>query len=223
MSDHVCGSTATSTGEPCQTPVSEPGETCWRESHIAGSLDHLTTKQRRFVEEYTGTNLGNATQAAIEAGYSEKTASQLGYQLLQHPSVSEAVERRLDERAMEANEVIARLADMGRADMEDFVELKSGSEWELDLEKAQELGLLHLVKEISYDSNGLPKIKLHDAKDALKQLGKLHGLFVEKVEHSGEIDTGGDVHVYLPENGREDLPEAVRSRMAGARGNGANP
>lgn len=36
--------------------------------------DKLTTKQRRFVEAYDG----NATQAAIAAGYSQKIARQMG-------------------------------------------------------------------------------------------------------------------------------------------------
>jgi phage terminase small subunit len=45
----------------------------------------LTPKQRRFVQEYLVDLC--ATQAAIRAGYSAKTATELGYQLLQHPSV----------------------------------------------------------------------------------------------------------------------------------------
>ena len=49
----------------------------------------LTDKQKRFVEEYL-VDL-NATQAAIRAGYSEKTAEQQAYQLLQKTSVSEAI------------------------------------------------------------------------------------------------------------------------------------
>lgn len=49
----------------------------------------LTDKQRRFAEEYL-VDL-NATQAAIRAGYSEATASEQGYQLLQNTSVSAAI------------------------------------------------------------------------------------------------------------------------------------
>ena len=49
----------------------------------------MTPKQHRFVDEYL-VDL-NATQAAIRAGYSEKTAEQQGYQLLQKTSVSEAI------------------------------------------------------------------------------------------------------------------------------------
>ena len=45
----------------------------------------LTAKQQRFCDEYL-IDL-NATQAAIRAGYSPKTAEQLAYQLLQKTSV----------------------------------------------------------------------------------------------------------------------------------------
>jgi len=219
VSDQVCGSKATASGKPCQTPVTEPGETCWRDSHIAGSLAHLTPKQRRFVEEYTGPNLGNATQSAIAAGYSEKTAHVIGHENLSKPKIAEAVENRLDQRAMAANEILARLADMARADMANFIEIRGGGGWTLDLEKAKAAGLLHLVREVSYDSNGQPQIKLHDAKDALKQLGKVHKLFVDKVEHSGEIDTGGVLMVpgpMPPERWRR-----LSKREPAHRGNGA--
>jgi phage terminase small subunit len=51
----------------------------------------LTAKQQRFIEEYL-IDL-NATQAAIRAGYSEKTAMEQGYQLLQKTSVKAEIER----------------------------------------------------------------------------------------------------------------------------------
>lgn len=49
----------------------------------------LTAQQRRFVAEYLKD--GNATQAAIRAGYSKKSAEQIGYQLLQKTSVAQAI------------------------------------------------------------------------------------------------------------------------------------
>lgn len=52
-------------------------------------MSGLNPKQQRFVAEYLTDS--NATQAAIRAGYSAKTAEQIGYQLLQKPSVREAV------------------------------------------------------------------------------------------------------------------------------------
>lgn len=51
--------------------------------------DGLTAPQRSFVAEYLKDN--NATQAAIRAGYSKKTAEQIGYQLLQKTSVAQAI------------------------------------------------------------------------------------------------------------------------------------
>ncbi len=49
----------------------------------------MTPKQERFVAEYL-TDL-NATQAAIRAGYSEKTAYSIGQENLKKPEVAEAV------------------------------------------------------------------------------------------------------------------------------------
>lgn len=51
--------------------------------------DGLTDQQRLFVAEYLKDH--NATQAAIRAGYSKKTAEQIGYQLLQKTSVAQAI------------------------------------------------------------------------------------------------------------------------------------
>lgn len=51
--------------------------------------DGLTAQQRLFVAEYLKDN--NATQAAIRAGYSKKTAEQIGYQLLQKTSVAQGI------------------------------------------------------------------------------------------------------------------------------------
>ena len=57
----------------------------------------LTTKQELFCLEYL-IDL-NATKAAIRAGYSAKTAEQMGYQLLQKTSVSAVIQRQQEQRA----------------------------------------------------------------------------------------------------------------------------
>ncbi|PJL44737.1 terminase small subunit [Stenotrophomonas maltophilia] len=49
----------------------------------------LTPKQQRFVQEYLQDH--NGTQAAIRAGYSEKTAKQQGSRLLTEPRIQAAV------------------------------------------------------------------------------------------------------------------------------------
>ena len=52
-------------------------------------MSQLTEKQKKFVEEYL-IDL-NATQAAIRAGYSVDTASQIGYENLRKPEIVEAI------------------------------------------------------------------------------------------------------------------------------------
>ena len=54
------------------------------------SGDKLTTKQRRFVDAYDG----NATQAAIAAGYSEKTAPFIGAENLKKPKILAEIKAR---------------------------------------------------------------------------------------------------------------------------------
>lgn len=49
----------------------------------------MTPKQERFVQEYL-IDL-NATQAAIRAGYSEKTASAIGHENLSKPEIAESI------------------------------------------------------------------------------------------------------------------------------------
>lgn len=53
----------------------------------------MTNKQKAFIDQYYKHR--NATRSAIEAGYSEKTARQLGYSLLNKPKVRKAIEEKL--------------------------------------------------------------------------------------------------------------------------------
>ena len=56
----------------------------------------LTAKQQRFVDEYL-IDL-NATQAAIRAGYSEKTAFSIGTENLRKPLIQKAIQQRKQAR-----------------------------------------------------------------------------------------------------------------------------
>ena len=68
----------------------------------------LTLKQKRFADEYIIS--GNATQSAIKAGYSKKTAGVIGDENLKKPNVAEYIKKRLDvldaERTMSLKEAI---------------------------------------------------------------------------------------------------------------------
>ena len=72
-------------------------------------MNKLTVKQERFVEEYL-IDL-NATQAAIRAGYSVKTAAQVGYENLIKPDIAEAIQKArnaMSERALVTQEMVIK-------------------------------------------------------------------------------------------------------------------
>src|SRR3990172_10933202 len=75
----------------------------------------MTNKRRRFIAAYLKSF--NATKAAIEAGYSEKAAAQIGYDLLRIPQISDEIKRHLTASAMSADEVLMRLADLARGEV----------------------------------------------------------------------------------------------------------
>lgn len=54
---------------------------------------NLTPKHRRFVEGYCRDP--NATQAAIRAGYSERTARSIGHENLTKPDIRRAIDARM--------------------------------------------------------------------------------------------------------------------------------
>ena len=68
----------------------------------------LTPKQKRFADEYIKT--GNATQSAIEAGYSKKTARSVGSENLTKHDISEYIAKRLEkidkEKIAEQKEIL---------------------------------------------------------------------------------------------------------------------
>jgi phage terminase small subunit len=154
----------------------------------------LSNKQKMFIEEYLISF--NATQAAIDAGYSEKSAATIGSENIRKPHISKAIKKRLSERAMSADEVLDRLANMARGDMGDFMDIGSIS-ISLDLNKAKDLGLTHLIKKVkdrsvmTIDKDGIEtethtlEVELHDAQSALVHLGRHHKIFVDRMEHSG--------------------------------------
>lgn len=85
---------------------------------------------------------------------------------------------------MSADEVLSRLADHARGDIEDFILLDLGegrTSWTIDLIKAKKRGKLHLVRRLRPTRYGVD-IELYDAQRALELLGKGHGLFKDRQE-----------------------------------------
>ena len=135
---------------------------------------NLTPKQSRFVDEYL-TDL-NATQAAIRAGYSEKSARAASQNNMSNYVVAEAVQQRMNERSkrteINADFVLnGIMKNISRCEQGEPVRDRSGE----------------LVMIETEDGLIAPAYK-YDASNALKGyelIGKHLKLFTDKHEHAG--------------------------------------
>ncbi len=111
----------------------------------------LTPKQKAFADYYIET--GNATEAAIKAGYSKKTARVIGTENLTKPALKQYIDERLskieDERIAKGDEVLKYLTSVMRGEEKDQFGLDAS---------------------------------LQDRTKAAELLGKRYRLFVDKVE-----------------------------------------
>lgn len=145
----------------------------------------LTPKQQAFVEHYL--QCWNASEAARRAGYNGR-ANTVGPRLLSNVVIAQAIKERLAELKMSADEVLVRLTEQARGDMSEFIRFEDGVKMPFsDWKAAYDKGLFRLVKKFKYDAQGRPEIELYDAQAALVQMGKAHGLFVDKQEISGAV------------------------------------
>jgi phage terminase small subunit len=151
----------------------------------------LTEKQKRFVEEYL-IDL-NATQAAIRAGYSEKRASEIGYQQLQKTTVQEAIQKAMDERSkrteITADKVLNELAHIAFDDIKNYLSFKPDEDSKhrvsIDIKDSDTIDTRN-ISEVSIGKDGF-KFKLYCKDHALVNLGKHLKLFTERREIEGNI------------------------------------
>lgn len=83
----------------------------------------LTPKQQKFADEYIKT--GNATQSAIEAGYSKKSAQVIGAENLLKPMVKKYIAERMEQiasnRVMGYTEAVELLTSIARGELMETV------------------------------------------------------------------------------------------------------
>ncbi|PIK75273.1 terminase small subunit [Pseudomonas sp. 382] len=164
----------------------------------------LTPKQQRFVDEYL-IDL-NGTQAAIRAGYSERTARQIADQNMSKLVIKTEIQKRMKSRSerteITQDMVLRELAKIGFSDIRKVVRwgetmvrmVDSDDDGADDMVPYHGLALIDstevdddtaaAIAEVSQGRDGL-KVKLHDKKGALVDIGRHLGMFKDKVEMSG--------------------------------------
>lgn len=145
----------------------------------------MTEKQKRFCDEYL-IDL-NATQAAIRAGYSKKTANEQGARLLANVSVQKHLQKRMKEKECELiatqDEVLQTLTRVLRREEKEVVVVTCKQ------------------RKSYYDSNGkkvieekeVPKMveipaKISDVNKSAELLGKRYALYTDKVDNNVDME-----------------------------------
>jgi len=147
----------------------------------------LTAKQQRFIEEYL-VDL-NATQAAIRAGYSEKSAYSVGQETLRKPEIAQAIAEAQAERSertqITQDMVVRELAKIGFSDMRKFSRWGPGGVRLLDSSELDDdsAACVAEVSQTITEAGGSIKFKLHDKKGALELLGRHLAMFTDKIQH----------------------------------------
>ena len=141
----------------------------------------LTQKQQLFIDHYLAGE--SAVRAAELAGYTGEYASLRvsGSRLLTSANIKQAIAERLRDSAMPAQEVLARLSQIARGSMDDFVKFDANGNPTVDLQQAKERGALPLVKRISVTKAGKVSLELYSAFDALTQLARHYSLFHDEL------------------------------------------
>lgn len=141
----------------------------------------LNEKQKAFCREYTLDF--NGTQSAIRAGYSKKTAKQIGSKLLTLIDVQQEISRLNGEKRKDnqltAEYVLGSLREITERCMQrQPVMVKEGRYW---VQKTEENDQGEEVGVWDFDSSGAIK--------SLELLGKHLALFTDKIKHSGDEET----------------------------------
>lgn len=166
------------------------------------SPPRLTPRQERFVDEYL-IDL-NATQAAIRAGYSEKTAYSMGQRLLKNVEIQSVIQKRRQDRERRTeitqDRVLQELAAIAFARGTDYASVSTGGV--VGIKPTDELNDTQkaAVLSIKETRNGV-EIKLADKVGALELLGK----------HLGMFDGGGRGNEAPENNLLEQIQDSARA------------
>lgn len=175
-------------------------------------MKELTPKQECFAREYLKDL--NGKQAAIRAGYSEKTAAEQATRLLNNAHVAAFVQDRMDKRAeitgINANDVLREIAKLAFVDPRNLFDengrLKPVTQLPDNI--AASVASVEVVTsripgsdpvEVEYTS----KIKFWDKRASLELLGKHLKLFTDKVEHTGK--DGAPINIVISKDDSELL------------------
>lgn len=154
----------------------------------------LTDKQERFCQEYLKD--ANATQAAIRAGYSEKTARSLGQRLLTNVDIKNRLDKLrepLEEQTtVSRNRIIEEYAKIAFSNVKDIfmVDNQLMNVCQMDDDVAAAVSSVETYEDFDPVTKQIvgttKKVKLYDKIRALDSLGKIYGIFEKDNSQKGQ-------------------------------------
>lgn len=152
----------------------------------------MTEKQKIFADEYLiDLNATRAYRAAYPSVKKDATAKSAGSRMLANVNVAKYISERMQERQQRTevtqDMVIKELAAIAFSRATDYAEVKGGTVCikDTDALSDQQIRAIAGIKE---GANGI-EIKLNDKEKALELLGKHLGMFRDKLEVSGTLET----------------------------------
>lgn len=149
----------------------------------------FSARQLRFIEEYVKDF--NATQAAIRAGYSKKTAYSQGQRLLKHVELAAEIEKRktkISEQCEVTSErIIKEYAAMAFVDPAEFYHPNGKVRTLRQMPEQTRRALTSITKHEKGYKLATEK------KGALDSLSRIHGMFHDKIEHTGLENLGEQI------------------------------
>lgn len=168
-----------------------------REIRPENAIGHgagMTPMQARFVAEYRKDL--NATQAAIRAGYSKKTAASQAERLLRNVEIAAAVAEKTQQQLEKIDLSAERtLEEMRRVAFSNVQDLFDGNGdlipiHKLTREQSASIASLEVIMKNATAGDGkvdrVLKIKIWDKPKVMEMLGKHFALLTERVHHTAE-------------------------------------
>ena len=169
----------------------------------------MTPKQAAFVDEYL-IDL-NATQAAIRAGYSAKTAGVVGHENLKKPEIAELLSSRMAAREgrteITQDRVLLELSRLAFLDIRKAFDASGNLKevCELDDDTAAAIAGIEISESVGESGavTRLKKIKFSDKRASLDLAGRHLGMWNDKVALTIETTTDEELHARIADLARK--------------------
>jgi len=174
-------------------------------SFRAMTQNELSITEAAWIERYIA--CGFNTHDTNE-GFSRAALTQM-----RKAAINKVMQRRIAETCMTAEEVLARLAAIARADQGDFLEVGDDGMVTVNLGKAKSRGVLYALKQYEYNAEtGMVRIKLEDRQAVLKLLAGHHNLI--RRDPKIQMNFQQNINLTIPEEEKAQLAmEAAESLM----------